>query len=104
MKYIPDNLKEFESPANEIPDYLREIQQLLDTRWKLVVWQRYKVNDNWIAGVMFGNRHFRLMCDRGYVDVYEITTERERWLPPPQEQHTNISPKQICELLGKAVA
>jgi hypothetical protein len=104
MQYIPDNLKEYESAANDIPDCLREIQGLLDAKWKLAAWQRYRINGNWIAGLEFGGRHFRLVCDRGYVEIYEIADGGESQILPPEDQRTSISPTQIYELLAKAVA
>ena len=104
MQYIPDNLSEFESAAKDIPDCLREIQQLLGAKWHLAAFQRYRVNGNWIAGLECEGRHFRLVCDRGYVDVYEIVGERESQILPPSEQRTSISPRQIYELLAKPVA
>src|SRR5262245_35429536 len=104
MQYIPDNLKEFETSAKDIPPDLREIQQLLDSKWNLAAWRRYRIHGNWIAGLQFGNRHFRLVCDRGYVEVYEITDQREEQICPPEEQRISISPRQVYELLAKAVA
>jgi hypothetical protein len=104
MQYIPDNLREFESAAKDVPDKLREIQRLLGGKWNLAALQRYRINSNWIAGLEFGDRHFRLVCDRGYIDVYEITGDGERQILPPAEQRTSIAPKQIYELLAKAVA
>lgn len=104
MKYIPDHLKEFESATNDIPDGLREIQRLLNAKWKLAAWRQYRVNSNWIAGLEFGCRHFRLVCDRGYVEVYEITDGHECQILPPEDQRITISPQQIYELLAKAVA
>ena len=104
MQYIPDNLKEYESAANDIPDRLREIHGLLGAKWKLAAWQQYRIHSNWIAGLEFGDRHFRLVCDRGYVDIYEIAGGRESQILPPEDQRTSISPRQIYELLAKAVA
>ena len=103
MQYIPEGLAQFKSSHNDKPDDLREIQLLLDFDWKLVVWQRYKINGNWIAGLEFHGRHFRLVCDRGYVEVYEITNDHETEIQPPKDQLTTISPRQVCELLAKAV-
>jgi len=77
---------------------------LLGGKWKLAAFRRYRVNGNWIAGLELDDRHFRLLCDRGYVEVFEITGGRETQILPPDEQRTSISPRQIYELLAKAVA
>jgi hypothetical protein len=87
-----------------MPDPLREIRRSLDPNWSVIVWQRYNVFDNWIAGLEFCGRHFRLVSDRGYVEVYEITGGQENQIVPPKDQLTSISPKQVYELLAKAVA
>jgi hypothetical protein len=104
MQYIPDSLKEFESAGKDIPDRLREVQRLLDPQWKLAAFQQYRIHGNWIAGLEFADRQFRLVCDRGYVEVYEITDGREGQIFPPEDQRTSISPRQIYELLSRAVA
>lgn len=104
MQYIPDNLREYESAAKDVPDCLQEVQRLLAGRWKLAAFQRYRINGNWIAGLESGDRHVRLVCDRGYVDVYEITGGLETRILPPKDQRISISARQICELLTKAVA
>ena len=103
MQYIPDHLWEFESAAKDMPARLREIQQWLGAGWKLAAWQPYRVSGNWIAGLEFESRHFRLVCDRGYVDVFEITDGRQGRVFPPEDQRTRISPKQVYELLSHAV-
>ena len=103
MQYIPENLREHESAARDVPDCLED-QRLLGGRWKLAAFQRYRINGNWIAGLALGDRHFRLVCDRGYVEVYEITGGRETQILPAEEWRTSISPRQICELLARTVA
>jgi hypothetical protein len=103
VEYIPEHLRDLQSAASDIPDGLREIQRLLDPKWKLAAWQRYRINGNWIAGLEFVGRHFRLVSDRGYVEVYEITDGSERQILPPVDQRTSISTGQIYELLAKAV-
>lgn len=46
MQYIPDNLSEYESAARDVPDCLQEVQRLLDGRWKLAAFQRYRISGN----------------------------------------------------------
>jgi hypothetical protein len=65
MQYIPENLREHESAARDVPDCLQEVQRLLGGRWKLAAFQRYRINGNWIAGLALGDRHFRLVCGAG---------------------------------------
>ena len=104
MKYIPNNLREYESATNEMPDSLRDIQRLLGAKWKLAVWQRYTVNNNWIAGLEYNGRHFKLVCDRGGIDVFDITDGHERQIPTTVDSNWITPPSQIYELLTKVVA
>jgi hypothetical protein len=113
MQYIPENLREYESSDKSIPDRLQAVLRQLDPKWKLAASQRYTVNGNWIAGLEFEGRHFKLACDRVGIEVYEITGGREqRILNSPEEPPQNwddtffyvTQPKEIYEILSKAVA
>ena len=104
MKYIPDNLIQDEVATNEIPKSLREIHQLLGAKWRLVEWRLYKVNNNWIAGLEYQGRHFQLVCDRGGIDIFDITSGHERRIPSTVDSNWITPPSQIYELLTKAVA
>ena len=76
---------------------LQEILRLLPDAWKLK--RQGPGRSNWVADLTCKSTEFRLVCDRGYVNVSKIADGQMIPVQPPDDQRVSISPRQVVDLL-----
>jgi hypothetical protein len=91
----------FTMPKPPLPDALTEIQKGLPADWKLDLFKYWAMA--WLANLSCGKKRFQLVCDRDYINVYEIVEGTAKQIVAPEDQRKTITPSQVCQLLLSAV-
>ena len=92
------------SKFKSIPQELQGVLDHLPGACKLTAFKTWQMG--WIATITFrtsGNRTFRLVSDRGYIDAYDISFGKEQHLFPPEDQRIEISPSRVAALIQTAL-
>lgn len=102
-KQTPETRTGIVSKSNAIPLELQRVLTHLSPGCKLAAFKTWQMG--WTATIAFsrGNRRFRLVSDRGYVDAYDISSGKEHHLFPPKDQRVAISPSQVASLIHTAL-
>lgn len=87
--------------AAEQSSELKEILRLLPGDWKLEKLGPGRVR--WIADLRCKNEQFRLVCDRGGIDIGKLVGGKMVAIEPPDDQRVFKTPRQIVNLLLASV-
>jgi hypothetical protein len=82
------------------PDELQAVMRGLEG-WQMKSYKYFSVG--WEADLRWRKRSFRLVAERGYMDVYEVLDGKPTQILPPEDQRLSISPRQVSVLLSRAV-
>ncbi|MCG8584053.1 MAG: hypothetical protein MI757_05000, partial [Pirellulales bacterium] len=67
--------------AAQLSPELESLLDLLSNDWRLERLGSGRVR--WGADLSYNERSFHLVCDRGYIEAYEVVDGRLEWIEPP---------------------